>query len=148
MTNLDLADGLRLLHGSHEEGHFGHHAHLCFGWAVLDETDDVEDAVNCVSLTIRHVAQLGGTPDKYHETVTIFWVKLLDYLRRTYPGASSVDERPKGAVNGQEGKLRDLTGGEKRLTGLSVAPTRNGDRDHVGDSEDDHADDDAGEVVA
>ena len=89
---LDLADGLRLLHGTHDEGHFGHHSHLCFGWAVLDEAQDVDDAAHCVSLTIRHVAELGGTPDKYHETVTIFWVRLLDHLRHVYPGATSVDQ--------------------------------------------------------
>ena len=92
MSSLDLADGLRLIHGTHEEGHFGHLSHLRFGWAVLDETDDLDDAVRLVSLTIRHVAELGGSPDKYHETVTIFWVRLLAHLRETYPGAKSVDE--------------------------------------------------------
>lgn len=92
MSQLDLADGLRLLHTTHDGEHFGHPSHLRFGWAVLDEADDVDDAVRLVSLTIRHVAELGGTPDKYHATVTEFWVRLLAHLRTTYPGARSVEE--------------------------------------------------------
>lgn len=92
MSQLDLADGLRLLHTTHDGGHFGHPSHLRFGWAVLDEADDVDDAVRLVSLTIRHVAEMGGTPDKYHATVTVFWVRLLAHLRETYPGAESVEE--------------------------------------------------------
>jgi hypothetical protein len=67
-------------------------SHLRFGWAVLEETDDIDDAVRLVSLTIRHVAELGGTPEKYHETVTIFWVRLLAHLRGIYPGAETVEE--------------------------------------------------------
>jgi hypothetical protein len=89
---MDLADGLRLLHGTHDDGPFDHMAHLRFCWAVLEEAESVDEATSVVSLTIRHAAELGGTPDKYHETVTVFWVRLVDHVRQTYPGATTIEE--------------------------------------------------------
>ena len=35
--------------------------------------------------------EIGGSPGKYHATVTLFWIRLLDNLRRTYPSVTSVD---------------------------------------------------------
>lgn len=90
MSRLDLADGLRLLHEASGGEYLGHEAHLRFAWAVLDEADDEEDASRLACLTIRHAAELGGTPTKYHATVTIFWIRLLQHLRETYPDVSSV----------------------------------------------------------
>lgn len=92
MSNLDLADGLRLMNQAGEGEYFGHQAHLRFAWAVLDEADDAEDAARVVCLTIRHATELGGNPAKYHATVTIFWIRLLDHLRRTHPDVSSVGQ--------------------------------------------------------
>lgn len=92
MSDLDLADGLRLMQQAGEGGYFGHEAHLRFAWAVLDEADDAEDAARVVCLAIRHAADLGGNPAKYHATVTIFWIRLLEYLRRSHPDVSSIGE--------------------------------------------------------
>lgn len=92
MSDMDLADGLRLLHATHHEGPFDHMAHLRFSCAVLEEAETVDEAIGVVSLTIRHAAELGGTPDKYHETLTVFWVRLLDHVRQTYPGATTIEE--------------------------------------------------------
>ena len=92
MSTLDLADGLRLLHEASGGEYLGHEAHLRFAWAVLDEADGVDDAVRVSCLTIRHAAELGGNPAKYHTTVTIFWIRLLEYLRQTHPDVSSVPE--------------------------------------------------------
>jgi hypothetical protein len=78
MSRLDLADGLRLLHEASGGEYLGHEAHLRFAWAVLDEADDEEDASRLACLTIRHA------------TVTIFWIRLLQHLRETYPDVSSV----------------------------------------------------------
>ncbi|HEY4606640.1 MAG TPA: hypothetical protein VIH55_03245 [Acidimicrobiia bacterium] len=90
MSRLDLADGLRLLHEASGGEYLGHEAHLRFAWSVLDEAEDREDAARLACLTIRHAAELGGNPAKYHATVTIFWIRLLEHLRRTYPDVSSV----------------------------------------------------------
>lgn len=75
-----------------EGGYFGHDAHLRFAWAVLDEADDVDDAERVACLTIRHAADIGGNPAKYHATITIFWIRLLDNLRRTHRDVSSVGQ--------------------------------------------------------
>ena len=85
MNQLDLADGLRMLEATRGD-YLDHKAHLRFAWAVLDEAEDVDDAVRVVSLTIRHVAELGGNPAKYHETVTVFWIRLMAHLRESLPG--------------------------------------------------------------
>jgi hypothetical protein len=91
VTQLDLADGLRMLEATCGE-HLDHKAHLRFAWAVLDEAEGVDDAARVVSLTVRHVAELGGNPGKYHETVTIFWIRLLAHLRQTYPDLENVEQ--------------------------------------------------------
>lgn len=43
-------------------------------------------------LTIRHVTEMGGTPSKYHATVTMFWIRMLHHFRVLTPEASSVEE--------------------------------------------------------
>ncbi len=91
MSSLDLADGLRLLHAASGGEYLGHTAHLRFAWAVLDEADDCADAERIACLTIRHAAEIGGSPGKYHATVTLFWIRLLDNLRQTHPSVTSVD---------------------------------------------------------
>ncbi len=91
MTRLDLADGLRLLHEAKTEEHFGHEAHLRFAWALLDLADGLEDAEHVASITIRHVAELGGNPGKYNCTVTIFWIRLLDHVRDAHDGISTLN---------------------------------------------------------
>ncbi len=91
MSRLDLADGLRILDAT-TTGPLDHRAHFRFAWAVLDEAEDLDDATRVVSLTIRHVADLGGNPGKYHETVTVFWIRLLGHLRETHPDVSDVDQ--------------------------------------------------------
>ncbi len=92
MSRLDLADGLRILHQASAGEYLGHEAHLRFAWAILDEAADCQDAERLTCLTIRHAAELGGNPAKYHATVTIFWIRLLDHLREEHPDVSSVAE--------------------------------------------------------
>lgn len=89
---MDLADGLRIIHGVEIEDHFGHIAHLRFAWALLDESSDVEEAEHVARLTIRHVAEVAGNPDKYHCTVTVFWIRMLAHVKEANPQLSSLDE--------------------------------------------------------
>ncbi|HET7847405.1 MAG TPA: hypothetical protein VFL72_07930 [Acidimicrobiia bacterium] len=91
MSRLDLADGLRMLDATRGD-YLDHQAHLRFAWAVLDEADDIDDAVRVVSLTVRHVSELGGNPGKYHETVTVFWIRLMAHLRERYPDLENVEQ--------------------------------------------------------
>jgi hypothetical protein len=89
---LDLADGLRMMQEAGEGGYFGHEAHLRFAWEVLDEAEDLADAERITCLTIRNAAGIGGNPDKYHATVTIFWVRLLHHLREAHADVTSVEQ--------------------------------------------------------
>lgn len=90
MRALDLADGLRILDATKGDGRFGHEQHLRFGWALLDESSNCEEAEHVAAMTIRHAAELGGNPDKYHYTVTMFWIRVLDHLRAE--GATTIDD--------------------------------------------------------
>jgi hypothetical protein len=92
MSELDLADGLRMLQEAGEGDHFGHEAHLRFAWAVLEEAEDRADAERVTCLTIRHAAAVGGNPGKYHATVTMFWIRLVDHLRDAHPDVTSVEQ--------------------------------------------------------
>ncbi len=92
MSNLDLADGLRIMQQAGEGGYFGHEAHLRFAWTVLEETDDLEDAERVACLTIRHAADIGGNPAKYHATVTMFWIRLVEHLKQAHPDVTSVEQ--------------------------------------------------------
>ncbi len=92
MSRLDLADGLRLLESTDNEGAFGHNEHLAFAWAVLEEADDLDSAIGVVSMTIRHAAELAGNPDKFHLTMTVFWVRALDAVRRAHPDIASIED--------------------------------------------------------
>ncbi|HIE22355.1 MAG TPA: hypothetical protein EYP73_07145 [Acidimicrobiia bacterium] len=91
MRPLDLADGLRLLHSSRGEGRFGHREHLRFGWALLAEAADVEEAERVAALTIRHAAEVAGSPTKYHYTMTLFWIRMLARVREDHE-VSTLDE--------------------------------------------------------
>ena len=91
MTALDLGDGLRLIYDVGPGDHIGHEAHLLFAWRLLDEADDADEAGRIACLTIRHLAELGGNPDRYHCTVTLFWTRMLDTIRRTEPAAATLE---------------------------------------------------------
>ena len=92
MSRLDLADGLRMLHHAGSDHSFGHAEHLAFAWSALDEADTVEEAIDVVSLTIRHAATLAGNPEKFHVTMTVFWVRMLEHVRAAHPGVTSVED--------------------------------------------------------
>ncbi len=91
MRPLDLADGLRLLHLAKGDGYFGHQAHLRFGWSLLEEAADVEEAERVAALTIRHAAEVAGSPTKYHYTMTLFWIRMLARVRDEH-GITSLEE--------------------------------------------------------
>ena len=90
MTALDLADGLRILEATKGEGHYGHEQHLQFGWDLLEEAQDCAEAEHVAAITIRHAAELSGNPGKYHYTVTMFWIRVLDHIRDE--GVTSIED--------------------------------------------------------
>ena len=71
-------------------GGFGHREHLELAWTYLGRYD-IETARRVMASAIRHVAELHGAPNRYHDTITISWVHLVAVHRRGTE-ASSFDE--------------------------------------------------------
>jgi hypothetical protein len=57
-------------------GRFGHSEHLELAWGFLVSYSFEEAAGRTVS-AIRHVATLHGASDRYHDTITRAWVRLV-----------------------------------------------------------------------
>jgi hypothetical protein len=56
---------------------FHHASHLHVAWVYLAESSSVQQAANKMRDTLRRFAAAAGKPQKYHETITLFWVHLL-----------------------------------------------------------------------
>jgi hypothetical protein len=56
---------------------FHHASHLHVAWVYLAESSSVQQAANRMRQTLRRFAAAAGKPEKYHETITLFWVHLL-----------------------------------------------------------------------
>ena len=55
---------------------FGHRQHVELAWRYLHLTDRMT-AETWMREAIKHVALKHGAPDKYHETRTIAWIRLI-----------------------------------------------------------------------
>lgn len=71
-------------------GGFGHREHLELAWNYLG-AGEPEDAYRRVRAAIQHVAVLHGEPDRFHETITRAWVRLVA-VHRAGSEARSFDE--------------------------------------------------------
>jgi hypothetical protein len=79
MTDIELARALE--RGQIANENFHHLSHLHVAWAYLSESLDVEEASAKMRGTLRKFAASAGHAEKYHETITLFWVRLLSVLR-------------------------------------------------------------------
>jgi hypothetical protein len=73
MTDVELTRAL-------EQGEirdFHHASHLHVAWVYLAESSSVQQAASKMRETLRRFAAAAGKPEKYHETITLFWVHLL-----------------------------------------------------------------------
>jgi hypothetical protein len=73
MTDVELTRALE----RGEIKDFHHASHLHVAWVYLDESSSVRQAANKMRNTLRRLAAAAGKPEKYHETITLFWVHLL-----------------------------------------------------------------------
>jgi hypothetical protein len=55
---------------------FGHRQHLELAWRYLRGTE-LETTERLMGAAVRHVATAHGTSDKFNETLTIAWVRLV-----------------------------------------------------------------------
>ena len=73
MTDVELTRALE----RGEIKDFHHASHLHVAWVYLTESSSVQQAAKKMRNTLRRFAASAGKPEKYHETITLFWVHLL-----------------------------------------------------------------------
>ncbi len=75
MTDVELARALERVEIANENFH--HTSHLHVAWVYLAESSSVDEAAAKMRATLRRFASSAGQLEKYHETITLFWVQLL-----------------------------------------------------------------------
>lgn len=89
MTDVELTRALE--RGEIPNQDFHHASHLHVAWVYLAESSSVHQAANKMRETLRRFAAAAGKPEKYHETITLFWVHLLARERATNRGGRLED---------------------------------------------------------
>jgi hypothetical protein len=67
---------------------FRHSAHLHVAWTYLCESQTTDEAANKMRHTLKRFAVAAGAPEKYHETITLFWVYFLATMRVNAKGST------------------------------------------------------------
>jgi hypothetical protein len=75
MTDVELTRALERGEIANEDFH--HASHLHVAWVYLAESSSMHQAVDKMRNTLRRFAVAAGKAEKYHETITLFWVHLL-----------------------------------------------------------------------
>lgn len=60
---------------------FHHLSHLHVAWVYLSESSDVDEAAAKMRETLQKFTASVDKPEKYHETITLFWIRLLAGIR-------------------------------------------------------------------
>src|ERR1700736_1437278 len=82
---LDDADFLHAFEtGALPSSAFRHRDHLRLAWLYL-RRDGAETGAQAVVDGIRHFATAHGAADRFHETLTRFWVHLVQHLLEAFP---------------------------------------------------------------
>jgi hypothetical protein len=63
--------------GSITPAQFDHVAHVRLAWVYLREAESMDAALSRMRAAIRRFAAAAGVPQKYHETITVLWMRLL-----------------------------------------------------------------------
>jgi len=79
MTDVELTRALERNEIASEN--FQHGSHLHVAWTYLSESSTVSEAAGKMRNTLRKFAAAAGKAEKYHETITLFWVYLLATVR-------------------------------------------------------------------
>jgi hypothetical protein len=83
---------LRLLHdGNLPSEEFRHKGHLRLALLVLSRHGEY-DAERIVAREIQKFAVANGAPNRYHDTLTRFWVRLVGHAMEHAQGARGIDE--------------------------------------------------------
>ena len=75
ITDIEMTRALE--RGEMPSAHFNHTSHLHVAWVYLTESSSPKEAAKKMRDTLRRFTAAAGKPEKYHETMTFFWVHLL-----------------------------------------------------------------------
>src|SRR5262245_44874944 len=89
MTDVELTRALE--RGEMPKESFHHASHVHVAWVYLTESSSAKEAASKMRDTLRRLAAAAGKPEKYHETITLFWVHLLA-REQAVSRATSMDE--------------------------------------------------------
>ncbi|HKD77433.1 MAG TPA: hypothetical protein VKB76_18145 [Ktedonobacterales bacterium] len=78
------------LHGSLPPEQFHHRDHLRLAW-YLTRSLGLVDATQAITGGIRGFATQHGHAEKYHETLTQFWVRIVGYLVESRPDITAFE---------------------------------------------------------
>jgi len=89
---MDDGEFLRLFHdGNLPSGEFRHYGHLRLAWLVLSRHGK-DDAEQTVAREIQKFAVTNGAPNRYHDTLTRFWVRLVGHVMEKETEVGSIDD--------------------------------------------------------
>jgi hypothetical protein len=71
---------------------FPHASHLHVAWVYLHESPTIDGAIARMAATLRRFAASVGTPEKYSDSTTVFWMLQLAAARAVVHGDASLDE--------------------------------------------------------
>jgi hypothetical protein len=81
VTPLSDADFVRAFErGDIANAEFRHASHLRLALAYLDQSRSVEEAIGRMTVALQRFATRAGKPEKYHQTITIFWMRMVGRL--------------------------------------------------------------------
>src|SRR5262249_15248094 len=70
---------------------FHHRDHLRLAWCLLRQSS-IEAAMGTITEGIRRFATQRGQVDKYHETLTQFWVRIVGHVVNTRPDITAFEQ--------------------------------------------------------
>jgi hypothetical protein len=80
---------LRDFHAHRLQG-FGHREHLRLAWA-LTKTHGLDISERLIRQGIMEFAEYQGAGNRYHETLTMFWIRIVDHAIRARPDINNFD---------------------------------------------------------
>ena len=70
---------------------FRHNGHLRLAWLVL-RGHGLEEALRLLSVGIRQFASFKGVEDMYNETLTQFWVRIVNHAIQRHPSVQEFEQ--------------------------------------------------------
>ena len=90
ITDADFARAFE--RGGVPPAEFGHRAHLRVAWVYVNEGPSPEAALARMREAVQRFAAAAGASQKYHETITVLWMRLLEDARAGAPQGCAFEQ--------------------------------------------------------